>query len=79
MLEQYAPPRPTPISSVTVSFLRRCELRRVFEGQLPGEALQVLDLLRLRPVRVVLRGRRHDDPAHHRAPHAVHTNQGRLR
>lgn len=60
-------------------FLCRCELRCMFERKLPRTTLQVLNLLRLRPVRVVLRERRHDDETHHRAPHAVYINPGRLR
>lgn len=56
----------------------RCELRCMFERKLPRTTLQVLNLLRLRPVRVVLRERRDDDETHHRAPHAVYINPGRL-
>lgn len=60
-------------------FLCRCELWCMFERKLPRTTLQVLNLLRLWPVRVVLRERRHDDETHHRAPHAVYINPGRLR
>lgn len=50
----------------------------MFERKLPRTTVQVLNLLRLRPVCVVLRERSDDDETHHRAPHAVYINPGRL-
>lgn len=64
---------------ITTSCLpHRRQLRCVFKGQLPGPTVQVLDMLRLRPVRRVLRERRHHHQTHHRASHAVYINPGRL-